>query len=273
MILDNDGDAELYSPEGQCNYKLAQSPVRDFNPVLVNADDRIIACSGGKGCWEYNTNEDTWIGLIEAPFLADQQPGVIFNDQLFVTDMNGTHVLDLASNTWSKWPSPNKYSGNSPCLVGWRDSIILFGGYIDQRGVQILNITSQTWTALNSTNAPMDVWWSSAVLIDENEILITGSWSTPFSNSAAKYYPLTDSWIKLDDSEVDHSGTRLVKLGNRVFAVDGIRTDVVEEFDITNNTWTNIGLRTINSYQGMHSVLSLPASLFAHLPNGCIGVN
>ena len=272
LIIDNDGDAELYSPEGQCNYKLARTPIQQYNPVLVYANNRIIACSRGTSCWEYNVIEDLWLNFAAAPFLAEQQPGQSLNNHLYVTDMSNTHVMDLVSNTWSQLPGPPIFPGNAPVLVGWRDSFILLGGGIYPRLVQTFNVTSQSWAVTNSTDSPIEMFWSSSVLIGPDEVLIVGSWSSGFFHSAAKYYPITNSWVRLEDSQVNHCGSRLVKLGSRIFAIDGYETDTVEEFFATNNTWTLIGIKLINSYQGHHSVVALPSALFAHLPGGCKGV-
>ena len=271
MIVSMYGEkSELYSPEGKCNFKLAKTPISHLNPVLVFTNNRIIACGGKTSCWEYNIQQDVWFKLVEANFQAEQQPGVVLKDKLYVIDQSNVHVLDLISNTWSMGPKPPKYFGSLSWIVGWKDSIILLGGQ-ETKGVQIFNVTSQTWTVKNSTNVPMDMQWSSSLLIGPDEILIAGSWlSSP--HSAAKYYPQTDSWLKLPDSQVSHQGSRLVQLGHRIFVIDGRDTDTVEEFFATNNTWSLIGVRLIQQFDGHHSVVALPSSLFAHLPGGCHGV-
>ncbi len=157
-------------------------------------------------------------------------------------------------------------------MVGWRDSIILFGGHTNKRGVQTFNITSQTWKVQKSSNVPMDIAWTSCLLVEQDLVLTVGADSSGFYYSAAKYNARADTWKKLADSGVNHRGTRLVKLGGRVFAIDGRSVDIVEEFKMVDNTWTNIETKLINSYNGHHSALALPSWLFAHLPGGCKGV-
>ena len=272
LIIGRDGDAELYSPEGQCNYQLAQTPVRQTNPVLVYANNRIITCGGQASCWEYNIKEDSWLEFTHASFKIEYQPGVVHGGKLYIIDSSQAQVLDLTSNTWSTWAMPPNKFGQAHWMVGWKDSIILLGGNDYPKSIQIFNITSQTWAVQNSANVPMDLEWSSSLLTTLDEVLIVGSDFPAYYKSAAKYYPVTDSWVKLQDSQINHWGTRLVKLGSRIFAIDGGDTDTVEEFFATNNTWSLIGVRLIQQFDGHHSVVALPSSLFAHLPGGCHGV-
>ena len=127
MIIDQDGDAELYSPEGKCNYKLAQTPVGQDNPVFIYANNRIIACGGMASCWEYNIKEDSWFGFTQTTFRSEFQPGVVYDGKLYVIDNTKGHVLDLATNTWSTSPMPrppcetcSRVSRQAmPCHLGW----------------------------------------------------------------------------------------------------------------------------------------------------------
>jgi hypothetical protein len=135
---------ELYSPTGNCNHKLAAFPVIAYNPVLVYVDNMIIACSGGKYCWEYNVKKDNWSVIATAQFTHNFQPGVVYQDKVYVMDEASPQVFDPSSRTWSSWPSPPKEFGNVPWMVGWKDCIILLGGTSNLRGVQIFNVTQQT---------------------------------------------------------------------------------------------------------------------------------
>ena len=273
LIIDSDGEAELYSPEGQCNYKLAPAPVSQVNPVFVFASNKIVPCGGEASCWEYNLKNDSWLKFTQATYKTEDQPGVVHDGKLYIiVDSYQAHVLDIMSNTWSMWPMPPNKFGNAHWMVGWKDSIILLGGDSYPRSAQIFNITSQTWTAESTRNVQMDLAWSSSLVLGQDEILVVGSSYPSFSHSATRYYPQTDAWLKLPETQVNHLGSRLVKLGSRIFAIDGYETDTVEEFFAANNTWSLIGIKPINSYQGHQSLVSLPAALFAHLPGGCKGV-
>jgi hypothetical protein len=252
---------------------LAQTPIRKVNPVLVFANDRVIACAGQQNCWQYHIQNDTWVGFTQAPFEEEYQPGVVYQNKLYVIDTSSAHVMDLENGNWSSWPMPPNKFGGAHSMVGWRDSIILFGGESNMRGVQVFNITSQTWKVQNSSNVPMDLFWTSCLFVEQDLVLTVGSQSSGFRYSSAKYNPRSDTWNKLADSILNHWGSKLAKLGSRIFAFDGLNVDIVEEFKMADNTWTNVETKLINSYEGYHSVLALPSSLFAHLPGGCKGVN
>jgi hypothetical protein len=263
---------ELYSPNGNCNHKLGTFPISSRNPVLVYINEMIIACSGGTSCWNYNITKDSWSVIANAPFGFKNQPGVVYGKRVYVIDESNPQVFDPSSNTWSSWPAaPNKFGG-APWMVGWMDCIILLGGSSNLRGIQIFNITEQTWTVMDSSQVPMDLWWSSSLTLSNGNVFVVGSEKSGSHYSAAFYNPKDNSWVKLDASDTNHFGTRLVQLGSKIYAVDGHKTDVVEEFLLETNTWKPVSVKLINKHDGLHSLLALPAKLFSHLQGGCQGV-
>lgn len=250
---------------------MAKPPIETGNAVLVFSNNRIIACNED-GCWEYNPHNNVWVKLVKASFENLNQPGVVLDNKLYIVSHYRVKILDLMTNYWSTGPKPPIIFGPGPSIVGWKDLVIVLGGSYSDMVVQVFNVTSQTWIIQSSDNVTMKMDWSSSLLIGENEILIVGSDKSSFHHSAAIYNPETNSWTSLPDSKVNHKGSRLVKLGSRIFAIDGRDTDTVEEFFATNATWSLIGLKPINKYDGYHSIVAVPASLFTHLPRGCKGV-
>lgn len=240
---------------------------------MAYEDDLLIGCAAENNCWQYNIRYDSWDYKESAPFLEEDQTGVGLNKKLYVLDTERSHVLSLGSYTWSSWPMPPNKVGKAHSSIRWKDSIIIFGGIDSYRGVQTFNVTSQTWSVQNSSNVPFDLIWTSCLLLDEDEILLVGADSQDFFYSAAKYYPSSDTWIELEKSELNHWGTRLVKLGSRTFAINGHENQMVEEFHSSNNSWTIIDTKPHHIYYGFHTVLALPATLFAHLPGGCKGIH
>jgi len=267
-----DNTVELYSPTGNCNHQLAPFPMVCQNPVLVNVDDIILACCGGKSCWEYNPEEDSWSVIATAPFIHNWQPGVVYQGKVYVMDESTPQVFDPSSKTWSSWPTPPNKSGLYPWMVGWNDCIILLGGDSNLRGVQIFNITEQTWTVMDSSQVPMDLWWSSSLTLSNGNILIVGSAQSGYYYSAALYNPKDNTWIELEKTDANRDGSRLVQLGNKVFAVEGISNKITEEFLLETNTWEPYDVKLLVRRRGYHSMLSLPAKLFSHLQGGCQGI-
>ena len=260
---------ELYSPAGQCNYNLAPFPGYRYNHVLVYGNNRIIACCAKSSCWEYNIHSNSWLKFTQTSFEDGATPGIVYNNKLYIMDQKNSQVLDLVSNIWSKWHEPFGFNPSYFSLITWKDCLIYLAGF----EAQTFNVTTQTWDSQFSKNAPIKMFWSSALLSDEDEVLVVGSLHEPYHHSTAKYYPKTKSWVKLQDSKVNHYGSRLTKLGKRIFAIGSTNNHaLIEEFIGVSNTWSSIGVEPIHRYHGSHSVVALPASLFAHLPQGCKGV-
>ncbi len=265
-------NVELYSPTGKCNHKLSDLPIFCDNPVLDYVDKKIIACSGGKSCWEYRIKENNWSVISPAPFTHNYQAGVVHQEKLYVMDESNPQVFDSSSKTWSSWPSPPKKSGTAPSMVGLNDCIILLGGTSNLRGIQIFNITKQTWTVMYSSQVPMDLFWSSSLTLFDGNVLIVGSHQDGFYHSAAIYNPTNNTWRELEKTATSHFGSRLVQLGSRIFATDGYQTDLVEEFILETYTWKPVDVKLQVRRNGYHSLLSIPANLFSHLQGGCKGV-
>ena len=93
---------------------------------------------------------------------------------------------------------------------------------------------------------------------------------SPDYYSAALYNSRTNQWTQLEKTVPNRSGSRLVMLGQRIFAVGGDKSDLVEEFFLTNNTWNSVEPKLQIVRGGYHTLLALPATLFADL--GCRGV-
>jgi len=270
--VDHNKNIELYSPTGNCNHKLAAFPMSCFNNVLIYVDEMIISCCGGESCWEYSAKENNWSVIATAPFSHNNQPGVVYQEKVYVMDEPSPKVLDPSSKTWSSWPSPPNKSGHAPSMVGWKDCIILLGGKNNLRGVQIFNITKQTWTALDSSQVPMDMSYSSTLTLSNGEVFIVGSDQDAYINSSAFYNPGEDSWVKLKETIRSRQGARLVLLGSKIFVVGGRYSGLVEEFLLKTNAWKPVDAKLIISRNYM-SVIALPAKLFSHLQGGCQGVN
>jgi hypothetical protein len=273
VVGGNDNTTELYSPTGNCNRKLAAFPLTSNNPVLVYVNEMVIACSGGKSCWEYKIKENSWSVIATAPFAHNYQPGVVYQEKVYVMDESNPQVFDPSSKAWSSWPTPPKKTGNAPWMVGWMDCIILLGGSSNLRGIQIFNITKQTWAVMDSSQVPMDMHWSSSLTLPNGNVLIAGSYQGGYHNSTAFYNPTNNSWTELVKTATSHQGTRLVQLGTQIFAIGGRANDLVEEFILETNAWKPVNTKLLVRRDGYLSLLALPAKLFSHLQGGCQGVD
>lgn len=270
MVVDRDGDAEIYSPEGKCNYALLKTPIKsgDFDAVLFYYNNTIMACAPGQNCWKYYPVGDKWVPFSQALYYGLLQDGVFMKDKLYVYDLNGLQTLDLTSTTWSTIPKVDNLYRRAHTMFGSNDTLTLMGGDSTQTLVHSYNVNTKTWTPKKS--APFSVAWASTALTGDNEFLLAGSWYS--TNKVAKYYPITDTWTLLPDSAFNLNAAKLLKLGSRFFAVSGWVENTVKEFSPATNKWTLINVNLTNTYNGFHSAIAVPASMFAHLPNGCTGL-
>jgi hypothetical protein len=264
---------EVYSPDGMCQHNLAPLPVSLNEPVPAYIDNDIFVCGGigNKNCYLYQTHNDSWSIVTAAKFTHDEQPGGIFNGKIYIKDDTNPEVFDTVSRTWSNWKAPLNKTGTGSCLIVWKDTFILLGGMSYQRGVQAFNLSSNSWKVLDSSSAPMDLFYSGCILLPTDEILVVGSHNT-FKSSAALYNIHSNIWKTLPATSNPRDATALVTLGKQVFAIDGHSGNIVEEFDYAKKTWRPVAPKLITHRGGHHGVISLPVELFQHLPGGCAGV-
>ena len=112
---------------------------------------------------------------------------------------------------------------------------------------------------------------SGCVVLPNEEILVGG-----FDNaqkSSAIYNLLENKWYQVEDSMHNKHYTGLVVLGSRIFSTAGGLNDrmLVEEFDYSSRTWKSVETPLLQP-RYLHSVIPMPAEVFAHLPGGCQGV-
>jgi len=272
----------LYSPSGNCQYDLAPIPLSDrylYLPVLAWINEQIMVC-GGRGvyfgndlCLSYSSTNNNWTIISTSNYAHKDQPGAVYKNKLYILDESYPEVYDPEANTWSIWTRPSIPTGSGSCLLSWNDMFLLFGGSDAKRSVQSFNHSTQTWSVLDSGNAPLDILLSGCIMLPTEEVLILGSDSSSvYYNSAALFNPWSNAWRQLENSEFPHHGSTLVTLGSRVFSIDGHYENFVEEFHYTNNTLTPVEAKLIAWREGHAGVLPLPAEMFSHLPSGCVGV-
>ncbi len=268
----NNVDAEVFSPVGNCQIALPTIHEGALGPVLAYIHDMILACAGkrNKHCVLYNPTKATWSIFSTSNFTHDYQPGQIFNGKIYIADDKNPEVLDPVSKSWSSWPAPLNKTGEGPCLVAWKDTFILLGGSSNRRGVQSFNHSSNTWQILDSKAVPMDIYFSSCILLPSEEILVVGSEDDPFKSSVSLYHIQSNTWRALPNTTYPKNGAGLVTLGKRVFAIDGHYANIVEEFLYADATWRWMKAKLSSYRHGHLGVISLPAELFEKRPDECL---
>jgi hypothetical protein len=264
--------AEVFSPNGNCDINL--TPIRDtlFTPTLAYIDDKIIACSASRYdqqyCWQYSVSKNNWTAITSFPYSFSYPRGVVHNDKIYIIDDINPAVFDPRNNSWSTWPKPLQFSSTS-CLVSFKDSILVIGGYVNPQLVQSFNSTLNTWSILKE-GAPFALHDSSCILLPTNKVLVVAVME---NNYVSAVYDIgANFWDRLQDTKNNRYGATFVNLNDRIFLIGGKYQKavgyLVEEFHYIYNTWTEVDASPINP-QTFSSALALPAHIFAHLPSGC----
>ena len=267
-------EVEIYSPNGKCHHGLAPIPEGYNHPILAYVDNKILSCAGyyNMNCFQYHLLNNSWSVYSTAPNEYFGAEGISFNEKIFIADNEFADLFDPVENSWSEWTGPLNKSARGSCLLNWNNKFLLLGGRSNPRGIQVFDHSSQLWEVVESDSVPFDIDYSSCILLPNDEVLVVASIVSPFRSSVGLYNPNANTWKVLKDTTISRYGASLVKLGSRVFVVDGEGGNEVEEFDSTDNSWTKVKAQLISHRKGGQGVLALPADVFNLLPGSCLGV-
>lgn len=254
----------LYSPEGQCNIKLAPMPVGAHNSALNILNGMITLCGGiypnNQKCWKYNSSGNNWTEISTSKYVHFRQPAIKYYNKLYYLNVQGqSEIFDGDSNNWTSWISPPKDHGAHPCLITWRDAIIAIGG-ADSRLVQMFNITTNTWKAL-SDNPLGNGYGLTCIQIPQssNKYLIAGG-----GLITSIYDASSDTWRRVADAHFSKYAATAVLMGKRIFSFggeSGQQYDVVEEFIVDKEVWELKSFKLPNA-TAMCAAVSVPSSWF-----------
>ena len=213
-----------------------------------------------------------WSVYSNAQYEHRDFPGAVHADKIYLYHDQSPEIFDPIKNVWSNWTKASTSHGTYGCLVPWRDSLILLGGAFSVRAVESYNVATSTWMTIDSS-VPFYIVGSGCVVLPSEEILVVGPASSPNYKSAAIYNVEDNKWTMGQDSSFDRYRTALVVLGKRTFSVGGISDGIkaIEEFDYASKSWKTVNTPLIVPRRA-HSMIAIPAELFAHLPGGCEGV-
>ena len=248
---------------------------------------KVTFCGGlgtnTKKCWKYEIPTNEWIEITTSIYQHIKRPSIALNNKLYYLNNNGeSEIFDPVTNTWTPWKSPPKESGSRPCLIAWKDSVIVIGGELHLRGVQLYNVTTDSWRTLNAITVG-DFYAHSCVRMPKgsDKFLVVGG-NSFYYNAADIYDASTDSWKQIAETIKVRRFSNLVTLGKRIFAMGGhdlggVMSDTVEEYLIDKNVWELKNIR-LPLGRGNSAALAVPANWFATknlekpLANGCQGI-
>ncbi len=228
-----------------------------------------------KECWILNPAKNVWTIYSKALFDHRSINANVYQKKIYFADSSNPEVFDPVNNLWSQWPSFSTDYGYPQCLLTWHDTFILLGGERAgyRKRIQRFNHTTQLWTEVDGSSAPIDIFMSGCEVLPNQNIIIVGS-SPPDRQSAALYNVEENKWVSVGDTQYPRQGTSLVKLGSRVFAISGVESgrDTTEEFIFPDKAWTPSNVKLIIPRLRFHSTLAVPAYMFAHMDGGCEGI-
>ena len=236
-----------------------------------------------KQCWRYNIKTNDWTGTVPTNYYHTRTPAAVYNNKVYYLNTgSNSEIFDPIKKTWINWKSAPKDQGAHPCMVTWRDSFIVIGGSDNLSGVQMYNITSDSWKTLRANPLGERMGHSCIQMPNsKDKYLVVGKTSHDHRDSAI-YDASTDSWRRVADTKFSSMHSSLTALGNRVFVMGGranlrVMQDTVEEYLVDKDVWevksVRLPVKAIAS-----AALSVPATWFDNknlnkpLANGCKGV-
>ena len=255
--------------------------------ALVLLNGKIILCGGASAdtnkCWKYNIRYNEWTELTTSTFYHQTQPAQVYNEKLYYLNVNNqSEIYDPITNIWHHWAPPPVSHGDHSCMVTWRDTFIVLGGFGHPRGVDLYNITSNTWKSLNTMPPiPRAGHACSPMPNNPDKFMIVGGKSD--KHHVAIYDARTDYWSTAAKTNTARFYARLVLLGKRIFVIGGgndaenYDTDTVEEYLLDKDVWETKNIR-ISNRRSVFASLAVPASffndenLYSPFEDGCRGV-
>ena len=214
----------------------------------------------------YNNNHHR-----STPFLA-------YQNKIYCFDNGGAEVYNPQSNAWSAGVTVPGNIGEGECSLLYRDSVFIFGGRKNVQYVQKYNFTTGIWTFPFMLNN--GIFFSNCLLLPKTKckVLIVAD------NSCCGTTLQTATIIDLETNQqtpisnptfLRGWGNSMVMLGTRLFVVNGwnwsANVPIVEEYHSSNNSWSKVTAPMIYPrHRG--AAISVPASWFSNMTNGCKGV-
>ena len=194
-------------------------------------------------------------------------------DNLYFVDNSNPETYNLINKTWTNGLNPPQTVGSGACMVLYQDSFIVFGGDVYTRAIQQYNHTTKTWKNLVSFTADYkysgctSLPWS----VTQGKFMVVAGLPS-YTKATIIDVPNNDLEL-VPDTVVSRHGSNLITLGSRVFVLGGYSpaTDVVEEYHLSNNSWTILPARLLVARYHSRSI-PVPAAWFDSIPGGCTGV-
>jgi len=250
---------------------LASFPIVGSLFVPLFWDDQVFVCGGSSNnkCFSYGIKTGVWTTIpsittnYHSKFL-----GSIYQEKLYLADNQYPDVVDPKSKTVTSWPIL-PISGQYGCMVTWKNTFIYFGGDPNSNTVFQYSHVTNHWTTLSSKTSLSN---SGCVVLPNQNVLVAGSSANSYATRYLVFNVSSNSWLPETFGSTPHYQSAVVVLGKRVFSIAGYNVNDIEEYYYNNNTVSRKSFKLLTTRKGTPSAVALPAYLFSHLPQGCVGV-
>lgn len=238
------------------------------NPVLVLLSGNIVSCDSDS-CWKYNVEDNKWKLYSNTPSHSPIgfSVGQTYNEKLYLSHGDDFILFDSTIKEWKVLPKPIHNVGEGSCALTRKDSLYVFGGRLNSKGIIKFHFQNQRWDMLY-TKAPLDIVYSGCVLMNSDAALIVGSENFLFRKTSSIFDFETLEWRLADITQSDRFGTSLLVINEKIFAVGGgggsQPSEIIEEFHPANKSWTETGFK-LAFPRSHHSTLTVPVNLFSRL--------
>jgi len=240
------------------------APVPGGGYTAVWTGSEMIVWTGPNGGGKYNPNTNSWTAIsnINAPTLQSGHSAVWTGSEMIV--WGGTVTCQIffqcGTNTggrynpntdsWTATSTANAPAGRYAHTAVWTGSeMIVWGGLVDYPFFIVFNDggkynpSTNSWTAISTTNAPSErtaytaVWTGSEMIIWGGNGAGGGNGDWGSLNTGGKYNPVTNGWTSTSTTNAPtaRDGHTAVWTGSRMIVWGGDYNDNVN-FPVTLNT-------------------------------------
>ena len=240
------------------------APVPGGGYTAVWTGSEMIVWTGPNGGGKYNPNTNSWTAIsnINAPTLQSGHSAVWTGSEMIV--WGGTVTCQIffqcGTNTggrynpntdsWTATSTANAPAGRYAHTAVWTGSeMIVWGGLVDYPFFIVFNDggkynpSTNSWTAISTTNAPSErtaytaVWTGSEMIIWGGNGAGGGNGDWGSLNTGGKYNPVTNGWTSTSTTNAPtaRDGHTAVWTGSRMIVWGGNYNDGVN-FPVTLNT-------------------------------------
>lgn len=240
---------EILSIDGTCTMTLKNLPEAKMMPIVKFLNNQVWSCLGvntpsftsNGHCYQYSFEINDWIFKGTFFNAHNQKTGQAYKNKMFVVDESKAEVFDPLTGVTGSWPSTSVPIGNGMCSVMRGNTLIAVGGDSNPQGAMMYDFKSGAWTTLKKS--PISFGRPSCSLLpypNDDQLLVTETYGTAILDLTRNI------WRIVADPNFKRNSGNIVQFNNRIFLVggaspvSGINVNVIEEYNVDDNSWNQL---------------------------------